>query len=259
MATKAEEATTTTDQWPVLPRDTDIAVKCAVLETPTSDIEKQLLEFFPKGILDDDGKPVLPAVRDDETAAKVADYLTFARKFLQSVDKRRLAYTKPARDFQTDLNNEVGRYTNRVNAAVAEAGRYLLAYETRKREAAAKAERDAREAREKEALEQAQKLEEAGNTAAAQRVVEVAASAPRRSEIRPTETRGMMTGRRVGIRKTWKGDLVDLKVLLQAVIDGKLSSDGIDISQAFLNRVAAAHAKTETVYGVKCYEHESLS
>jgi hypothetical protein len=90
-------------------------------------------------------------------------------------------------------------------------------------------------------------------------VLDVAASAPaRRSALRPTETRGETTGRKAAIRTTWVGSIANFNAILQAVIDGKLSREGIEIGQAWMNKVATGHQKEEVIYGIQVTKKEGL-
>lgn len=232
-------------QWPVLPKSTDIVVKCAPLEQTAAKAEDMLAEL-----------QALPVT--EESAAKLADLRTFCVRAQKGIDARRLEYTEPARTFQTELNAEVKRYTDRIDSVSKKAAATLLKHEQEKRSAEAERQRQERAKAEAEALEAAQKLQDQGNAKAAERVLDVAASAPRPAP-KPTETRGEVTGKRVGIRETWSGEVATLNDLLRAVIDGKVSAEGISVSQAWLNRLAAAHRKEETVHGVRVKRTESLA
>jgi len=254
----------TTDQWPVLPSQTDIVVKCAALEKPTKQAEALGLQLVPAL---EDAKALLelqPIKLDgveltiEEVAAKAADYLTYCSKTITVIDTRRKAYTERARNFVTDMNAEVDRYVTRIKTSKSRIEGILLRYEQKKRAAEQERLKQEKEKRDKDALDAAQKLQEQGLHESANRVIEVATSAPRRAAVRPVETRGENTGRRLGMRTTWTGSVMTLNTILQAVIDGKLSADGITVSQAWLNRIAIAHAKEEVFLGVKCEKKESL-
>lgn len=258
----AQPETGLQEAWPVLPRDVDIAVKCAPLQQVVDASSTMMLALYPKDAFDEDGKlkkDVALVITDDETAAKAADFIAFSTKALKKIDDRRREYSEPARLFTTGLNTEVRLYTTPIETNKGTVGAALLAHEKEKRRKAEEAEATAKKKREDDAIEQARLLESQGNTQAATRVVEVAASAPRRSAVRPTETRGIATGRKVGVRTSWTGSVASLTAILQAVIENKLSSDGIEISQAWLNRVATAHGKDgETIYGVLVKKNEGL-
>lgn len=250
-----------TGQWPVLPTKTAIAIKCAALEKSTAELEAMAQGILPIKALDENGKEIVPVITTAEQATEAANFLTYGRRFLSGVDKRRLEYGAPAREFQADLNAEVALYTTRANAGINRISDALLKYQQKLRDEAAAAEKVRKEKAEKEALEAAAALEAQGNTAAANRVVEVAMSAPRRSATRaaaPPAVVSTVSGRKSTIRKDWKGEVVDLKGLLKAIVEGKVSVDGISVSQAWLNQLALAHGKEETVYGVKCFQKESL-
>lgn len=252
-------------QWPVMPKDTEIAVKCAALAPTVAKAQELLLSLYPDDQFEEvDGKRVLKngatlVISDEETASRAQDLVTHCTKALNTIDARRKAYGEPARIFTNVLNKEVAIYTGPIATVKEGAGAALLEFEKAKRKKEADAAAAAQKEREAKALEDAAKLEAAGNTQGAARVMEVAASAPRRSAVRPVATVGATTGKRTAIRTTWTGSVSNLKEILQAVIDGKLTDEGITISQAWLNKVAAAHQKEEVLFGVQCKKDEKLA
>lgn len=267
--TTSAQPETTSENWPVLPAQNEIVVKCAALIPTRNRVHELMLQLLPEPTEKNALLTIKPVTIDgvtftaEEVAAKITDFVTYCTRALTTIDQKRLGYTEKARKFVADMNAEVGLYTTPIKADKERAAGALLRFQQKQRD-----EENARIAAQKKkdeeaALAAAAKLEAEGNTEAANRVVEVAASAPAPVSRRGAGSlgiRGEMTGRKASIRTTWRGAIAadNVKVVLQAIIDGKLSADGISFSQAWLNGVATGHQKEEVYLGITCIKNESV-
>jgi hypothetical protein len=114
-----------------------------------------------------------------------------------------------------------------------------------------------RKAAEEEALKRAEELEKAGDTAAAESVVEAASELP--DTVPKAEMARGAFGSSVGSKTTWHAEVVDVKEFLKAIIDGKIPEDYITIVQSKLNALAVSKKVEKTNLGIRIYKKVSAN
>lgn len=230
--------------WPVIPSRLEIAERCAPLEGKVVEVERRAAELA----ID---------IETEEQAQVALEYINFIQKGEQSIEKRRKDYVDPPNLFVKTLNEIVKGYTGRMNTARRTLSDKLLAYQQKKRaEAEAKAAAQ-RKAEEEEALKRAEKLQAAGNTEAANKLLDIAATAPAPkvdSKIRSE------SGVKSVTTVYWVGEVTDKIEVLKAVIAGKFSLDAITIGQKQLNDFAKANQGSagQVLHGIKVVKDERL-
>lgn len=221
--------------WPVLPSKLDIAERCLPLETRVSEIEKAAAAYL--------------KIEDEATAAAALIYIDFMKKSEQSVEKRRKAYTDPARTFTETINGFVKAYTMRLEIARRALSQKLLAYQDALKKKADEEFAAKRKAEEADAAARAKKLEDAGHVTAAQQLREIAATAPApKTDVKVRTESGISTA----VVETWKGSITDMGAFLKAFLEGKFATyvffDNITIEKTPLNKFAKDNKdKVDTV------------
>ena len=135
-------------------------------------------------------------------------------------------------------------------------GDYLAKQERERREEEGRQVAEARKAEEEARLAQAEALEAAGDSEAAERTLDAPVTPP------PPPPRPAMAAPKVaGIaaRKTWKARVTDPMALIRGVAAGSVPAKALKIDEGWLNRQAQA-LETELAYpGVEAYSENTIA
>ena len=116
-----------------------------------------------------------------------------------------------------------------------------------------------RKAAEDQALKDAQEAADAGDDEKAEAIMTSAADTPEGVTKAPTG-RGTFTGASGGIRKTWSGEVVNVKEVCAAIADGALPEEIIkQFSQLELNKYAKGVNVECTSNGIKITERKDMA
>lgn len=238
----AEEQSLAQVNWPVVPSKLEIAERCAPIENKVAEVEQKSAAFT--------------EITTEALAQEALEYVNFISKSEKSIEKRRKDYVEQPNSFVKTLNEIVKSYTGRLETARRTLSNKILTYQQAK-EALARAEADKiRKAQEEEALQRAAKLAEAGHTVAADKLLDIAATAPKPKtdvKVRTDTVSSVVTTR-------WVGEISDKAEILKAAIAGKFPMDAIAIGQAAMNDIAKANQSKEgqAVNGVLVTKQTSL-
>lgn len=244
------------ETWPVLayPTQLDVVEKLVHLADPVKLIEEQAKKFFDQV----DGKEV-STITDDAAFDRAATFALDCNTVEKRIDKRRTEIVNPANTFVKTVNGTLNPYITRINAVRKKVSDAALAYKKAKDEAARKKAEEERKAREADALERAQRMQDAGNTEAANQLLDIAASAPKpKTGSYNIGSGGGGGGGSAFDRGRWTGVVMDKASVLKAAIEGRFPMDAITISQATLNEKAREIAKETVIDGIKITKEESL-
>lgn len=198
-------------------------------------------------------------VKDQESFDMSVDFIKICNSQLNRKEEMRKQLTKPLNDHIKWINDQFRPVTERIEEAKKimnqKATDYQVA-EQQRREAEAKAER---ERQEELALQEAEQASERGDEATSEAILDVASETPEQPAKAQTG-RGSYTGATGSLRGTWKGEVVDVKAVCQAIIDGEIPATVIkEFSRSELNKIAKAHGTEEVFHGIKCYEDKSVT
>lgn len=226
-------------QWPIVPSRLDVAERCLVIKSQVDDIVKQA---------DDHTIVDTPAQFD---AALV--YIHNVKEGAKMIEERRKAYVSAPNEFVKTVNEIVKGYGNQLSEARGKVERLVISYDAKIKKELDDAMVKVRQQQENEALERAQKMQAQGNSAGAEQLIDIAASAPK-----PKAPTKIETASGIGFSSVvyWKGVVVDKACLLRAVLSGEITDiniDDIDISASALNSLAKTYQYLvdTVVFGVK--------
>jgi len=194
---------------------------------------------------------------DDDVLATAGDLAKVINTQIKKSDEARTALVKPLNDHVKWINTQFKETVGPLNTAKADLkvkmDEYVSARAIRQ-EAAAE---EARKLAEKEALERAEQAEKDGDTDTAEAIVEAAADLPDTVAKAPI-ARGDL-GASTSAKTNWLGEVVNLNEFLQAIIDGNIPPDFIEIKQAKLNALAVSRKVEKTNFGIKLYKKISAA
>jgi hypothetical protein len=229
------------ETWPVLafPTDLEITEKLVVLADPVKKVE-ELAKQFEK-------------VEDDATFDAACNFALDCRTVENRIEKRRTAIVAKPNTFLKLVNGTLNPFIARVEKVRKQVSATAQAYKKAKDDAAAKKAQEERQRLEKEALERAQRLQDAGNTEAANQLLDIAASAPK-----PAVARSGVSGGTAFDRGRWVGVVKDKASILRAAIEGRFPLDAISISQSYLNEKARETQMETVIDGIQITKEETL-
>ena len=164
---------------------------------------------------------------------------------------------KTACSIVSDLEDPLDRAKATINGKVLEYNREIQRkHDEDVRIAQAKADERARKERET-AEAKAKKLEEKGKTEQAEAVREAAENAPVIPVFQPPPAPVAANG--TVFKKTWKGEVTDLKALCDSVSKGKAPLGLIEINQSAVNAFARGVRDTMPVPGIRFFEDTNMS
>jgi len=203
------------------------------------------------------GQAVRAEIPNAEILAQAGDLYKVINTQIKKSDEARTALTKPLKDHCKWIEKQFKETTDPLTKAkgiLKDKMDNYVAEETRIQE---EANFKAKAKAEEEALAAAAKHEEAGDNKTAQAVVEAATGLPDAVSKAPI-ARGNL-GSSTSTRTDWKGKVVDIKVFLQAIIDGDLPEEFITINQGELDKLAKSRKVEKTNLGIELYKKVSAS
>lgn len=198
-------------------------------------------------------------INDQETFDMSVDFIKICNAQLQRKEEMRKSLVKPLNDHVKWINDQFRPITEQLERAKKimndKATEYQVA-EQKRIEEEAEAERKRQDDL---ALEQASEAAERGDQTTSEAILDVASETPEQPAKAPAG-RGSHTGASGSLRGQWKGEVVDVKAVCQAIIDGKIPANVIkEFSRSELNKIAKDHGTEEVFHGIKCYEDKSVT
>lgn len=191
------------------------------------------------------------AVTDQATMAAAAKYLTENKGEQKRLETQRRDMVDPLNEVVKKINALYKPVTDMLTQAETIVKRAIGGYQQEQeriaREAAAKAEADARKERERLAA-QAEKLADKGKTEQAQAKLDQAASTV---AVIPQTTAAKVSGISTG--KVWKAEVTDPVLVCKLIAEGVLPPTMVDFKAAELNRVASTWQNTRQFDGLRIY------
>ena len=179
-----------------------------------------------------------------EKADRGADFLKITKSAKRQLDDERKRLVEPYNRRIRTINGEFKKVTNQLDRAVDVANKKVLDFqleqERKEREERERIEREAQE----RALEAAEEAEAEGKPEVADQILNLATDGEGPPEHRP-KARGDLTGATTSIRKTWTGEIFNVRHVCRAIADGHLPESLIkEWSQRQLNELARAYGET---------------
>lgn len=189
-------------------------------------------------------------VETEEDAANAAAFIKFCRDTAKAANEERMALTRPIDEIKKDIKARVdGSVVEPLNNAVSVVQGKLndyMAEKERQRQEQIKREREEQERR---ALEEAEAAQEQGNEVAADRALQKGAQKTV-SERKDNMVRSDF-GASAGARTEWKGQVVDFRAFLTAILNGDLDDTIITINQSAVDGLARARKAEGIEHGIK--------
>ena len=198
-------------------------------------------------------------VTDMESFERAVDHIKICGTQRTAAEDARKALTAPLNNHVTWINDQFRPITARLDQASKLMKEKGSKWKIAEDERVAAEEKRVREEAEAQALLDAQEAEESGDKEKADAIVDAAAATPKGAITAPTG-HGGHTGASGGIRRTWVGEVANVKDVLAAICDGALSESIIkEFSKKELNAFAT-HAKVEgVVNGIKITEKKDMA
>lgn len=196
-------------------------------------------------------------ITDDDILATAGDLAKVINTQIKKSDEARLGLTKPLKDHCKWIEAQFKETTKPMGEAKATLAGKMNVYVSERQVRLDKEAKEARELAEKEALESAAVAEASGDTDTAEAIVEAAADLPT-SVPKAAISRGDL-GASTSTKVTWHGEIANLNEFLQAIIDGHIPPDFIEISQSKLNKLAGDKKVEKTNFGIKLFKKISAA
>lgn len=218
----------------------------ATIMSPES-LGKQTGPLVSKGanLLEQVGRVI---IIDDDVLATAGDLAKVINTQIKKSNEARLALTKPLKDHCKWIETQFKETTVPMEDAKATLAGKMNAYVADRHEKQEAAAEEARQLAEKEALERAEQAEKEGDTDTAEAIVEAATELPDTVAKAPI-ARGDY-GASTSTKTNWVAEVTDTKAFLQAIIDGNIQEDFIEIKQAKLNALAVSRKIEKTNFGI---------
>ncbi len=194
---------------------------------------------------------------DDDVLATAGDLAKVINTQIKKSDEARLALTKPLKDHCKWIESQFKETIIPMNEAKAGLKVKMDEYVSDRHARQEKAAEEARQLAEKEALESAAAAEAEGDTDTAEAIVDAAAELPT-SVPKAQIARGDL-GASTSTKTTWHGEIANFNEFLQAIIDGHIPPDYIEVSQAKLNKLATLKKVEKTNFGIKLFSKVSAA
>lgn len=227
----------------------------AEIMSPES-LGKQTGPIISKGanLLEQVGRVV---ITDDDVLATAGDLAKVINTQIKKSDEARTGLVKPLNDHVKWINAQFKETVEPMNKAKAELKEKMDAYVSERHERQEKEAAEARKLAEQEAIDRASVAENEGDTDTAEAIMDAAADLPEAVAKKPI-ARGDY-GASTSTKTTWHGEIANLNDFLQAIIDGHIPPDYIEVSQAKLNSLATAKKVEKTNFGIKLFKKVSAS
>lgn len=198
------------------------------------------------------------AIIDDTTAKHAAEFIVTikgARKKWDSIigpvcDKTRTAWQE-ANALRKKVDDPLDQAEKQILSPALSA--YRIEQERRRREEEERRNAEAKRKAEEEALDHAVALESAGAKDAAAAVLDEPILPPPVVMPAAPKVAGLTE------REVWSAEVVDIKALIQAVVDGKVQITALEANMPFLNGLARAQKGEFNVPGVKAVARKSFA
>ncbi len=198
-------------------------------------------------------------ITDMESFERAVDHIKICGSQHESAEDARKALTSPLNNHVKWINDQFRPITARLNQAKelmkGKAAKWKLAEDER----VAAEEKRLREEAEEQAIKDAEDAIESGDPEKGEAIIDAAAATPQGETKAPTG-RGAYTGASGSIRKTWVGEVTDVKMVCEAVSRGILPESIIkEFSKKELNAYAKLHGKEEVVNGITITEKKDMA
>jgi hypothetical protein len=193
------------------------------------------------------------AVIDSEEAlAKAGDLYKFINNHIKKGEDARTGLVKPLNDHVKWINAQFKPVKEQLENVRGALKKKMDTYVAEQRRIQEQAAAEAKKKAEEEALARAEKFEQEGNKEAAEAVVEAAASLP--DTVPKTDIARGNYNSSTSSRADWKGEVVDLKVMLGAIIRGDLPEDFITVNQSRIDAFARSKKVEKEKWGIRLFK-----
>jgi hypothetical protein len=201
-------------------------------------------------------------IHDDDQLAQVGDLKKDLNHYRRKLEDKRLSLVGPLKKVSGDIDAMFKAPRDKIDAVIAACTKKMKAYVTR----LALVEAEARRKEEKEAREREERLRKAAETVrqdthdvhdvVAEVLEKQADAAEIAADSAPKQRSAPVRGNRasVSVTRTWKAEVVDVKLACAAVAAGKLPASVVTFNMAELHGLARAVETAQTQDGVRFFE-----
>lgn len=195
-----------------------------------------------------------------ENENKGGDLLKMLKTIIKKAEDDRKAIVKPINDSVKLINVKYKEITNPVDQAIKDLTKKLTDYKLEQQRIAREKEEAERQKREAKALEEAAKLEAQGKDGAAEELVEAAekASETTQNEVNKSTVRSDL-GAVTTMKDNWSANLVDIRLLCQAIAKGDVPAEYVMANMPALNKLAKAQKDDMNIPGVEAVNNPVLA
>lgn len=195
-----------------------------------------------------------------ETENKGGDLLKMLKTIKAKAEEDRKTITGPINAALKAINAKYKLVTVPVDGAIKDLNQKMVTYKMEVQRKIQEQERIEREKREAEALEKAAELEADGKDEAASELVEMAENASEKTqEAVKSQTVRSDHGATTTMTDKWSAQVVDLRALCQAIVDGKADVNCVMENQPHLNKLAKSMKDELKIPGVAAVNNPVLT
>lgn len=196
-------------------------------------------------------------ITNDEILAQAGDLYKIINSQLKKTEEARKSLVDPLNKHVKWINTQFKPVTDKIKVIKGNLKDKMDAFVAEKTRIARELAEAERKAAEEEALKRAEELEKQGDKAAAENVVDAAASLPQTAP-KGNIARGSY-GSSTSSRSDWRAECVDLKEMCAAIGRGELPTDFVTVNQVKLNALATAKKEEKTKWGIRIFEKISAT
>lgn len=198
-------------------------------------------------------------IADEKTFATGTDFLTLTKTHGDELEKLRRAVKQPIDAWAQRIQDVFLPVADVFTRARTAMHQKMLAYRTEQDRIIREDQERQRRIQQEEALKRAAELEQQGNAAAANAVLEMATTPL--PAVQKTDARRGSFGGKASTRDTWTAEVTNKREFLLAVLAGStnFNLDDITVGQAALNKLASAVKVECEKNGVKIIKSTGLT
>ncbi len=198
-------------------------------------------------------------VVDMESFERAVDHIKICGSQHTSAEDARKALTAPLNNHVGWINDQFRPITDLLNKAKKLMKEKGTKWKSEEDARVAAEEKQKREAAEEQALKDAEEAIESGDTEKGEAIIDAAAATPKGTTTAPIG-HGGFTGASGSIRKTWVGEVANVKDVCAAIADGALPESIIkEFSKKEMNAHAKSVSKEGEHNGIKITEKKEMS
>lgn len=215
------------------------------------------LEPFKRAVENLEAQADRAVINSDETYQKGSDFETICSERWDQLEVLRKAVKGPVDDYGKFIQFLFVPIQNRFDVAKAVVNNKRLSWYRAEQKRQSDAAEAIRRANEEAALKLAELAEEAGDTASASAIMDVATMAPAPKPAMRLGGRNSF-GKSDRLAKRWTASVENPMDVLKAIMAGQVPISVIDWKQVELNKIASTLKVEKIVFGMKIYQTETL-